>query len=67
MIYAQHRIRPENEQYKLLWEFGIQTGYLISARRADLMIVKKKKRKKKKRTCRIVDFATLADNRVKLK
>ena len=28
---------------------------------------KKKKRKKKKRTCRIVNFAILADHRVKLK
>ena len=33
----------------------------ISARRPDLVLINKK------RTCRILDFATLADHRVKLK
>ena len=33
--------RPEE------WDFEIQTDYLISARRSDLVIVKKKKKKKK--------------------
>ena len=37
-----------NETYKLLWDFGIQTDHLISARRSDLVIVKKKKKKKEK-------------------
>ena len=53
----------ENETYKLLWDFYIQTDHLISARRPDLI----KKRKKKKRTCKIVDFAVPADHRIKLK
>ena len=44
--------------HKLLWGFEI---HLISAKRPDLIIIKKK------RTCRIVDFAVLADHRIKLK
>ena len=52
----------ENDMHKLLWDFDIQTDYLISARRPDLIIINKKKR-----TCKIVNFAILADHRVKLK
>ena len=52
----------ENNTYKLLWDFGIQTDHLISARRPDLIIINKKKR-----TCKIVDFAAPADHRIKLK
>ena len=52
----------ENEMHKLHWDFEIQTDHIISARRPDLIIINKKKR-----TCRIVDFAVLADHRVKLK
>ena len=48
--------------YKLLWDFNIQTDYLIPARRPDLIIINKKKR-----TCKIVDFAVPADHRIKLK
>ena len=43
----------------------MQTHPPILARRPDLIIINKKK--KKERTCRIVDFAVLADHRVKLK
>ena len=53
---------PENETYKLLWEFEIQMDHLISARRPDLIIINKKKR-----TCTIVDFSLPADHREKLK
>ena len=55
----------ENDTHKLLWNFGIHTGHLISARRLDLIMINKKK--KKKRTCKIVDFAVPADHRIKLK
>ena len=60
---------PENDTHKLLWDFDIQTDRRISARRPDLIVIdqKKKKKKKKKRTCKIVDFAVLADHRIKLK
>ena len=51
--------------YKLLWDFETHTDYQISARRPDL--VNRRKKKEEKRTCRTVDFADLADLRVKLK
>ena len=46
----------ENDTHKLLWDFGIKTDYLISARRLDLILINKKK----KRTGKIVDFAVPA-------
>ena len=46
------------------WDFNIQMDHLIPARRPDLIIINNKK---KKRTCKIVDFAVLADHRIKLK
>ena len=54
----------ENDTHKLLWDIYIHTDHLISARRPDLIIITKKK---KKRICKIVDFAALADHRIKLK
>ena len=39
----------ENESYKLLLDFEVQTDLLISAQRQDLVIVNKKKR----RLCRL--------------
>ena len=53
----------ENDTHKVLWDFDMQTDHLISARRPDLIIINKKKM----RTCKIVDFAVLADHRIKLK
>ena len=52
----------ENAMQKLLWDFNIQTDHLILTRRPDLIIINKKKR-----TCKIVNFAVLADHRIKLK
>ena len=62
----------ENDTHKRQWDFDIQTDHLISARSPDLRVIKKKKKKKKKkekkkRTCKIVDFAVLADHRIRLK
>ena len=48
-------------RHKLQWDFDIQRDHLISVRTPDLII------NKKKRTCKIVDFAVLADHRIKLK
>ena len=39
----------ENDTYKLLRDFDIQTDHLISARRPDLIIINKQTNKKKKR------------------
>ena len=33
----------ENEDYKMLWDFSIQTDHVIEARRLDLVAVDKKK------------------------
>ena len=63
-VYAQTRIRPENELLKIHLGFELQTDHLISARRPDLVI---KKEKKKERTCRIVDFAVSANDERKSK
>ena len=61
MVYAQPSSCP-GERDKLLWDFQIQTGHLISTRRPELIIINKKKT-----TSRIVDFAVSADQRVMLK
>ena len=53
----------ENDTHKLLWDFDIQTFHLISARRADLIIINKKKKK----ICKIIDFADPTNPRIKLK
>ena len=52
----------DNKKHKLLNDFEIETGHLISARRPHLIIINKKKR-----TCRIVEFAVPADHRIKFK
>ena len=54
----------ENDTHKLLCDFDILSDHLISTRRPDLIIINKKK---KKRNCKFVDFAVLADHRIKLK
>ena len=50
----------ENNTNKLLWDIDIHTDRLISARRPN-------NNQPKKKTCKIVDFAVLADHRIKLK
>ena len=42
----------ENEDYKILWDFSIQTDHVIEARRPDFVVVHKKER-----SCKIIDFA----------
>ena len=62
--WYMHNTAPvlENDSYKLLWDFNIQTDHLIPARRPDLIIINKRKR-----ICKIVDFAVPADHRINLK
>ena len=50
----------ENDTHKHLWDFDIHTDHQISARRPDLIIINQN-------TCKTVDFAVLADHRIKLK
>ena len=59
----------QNQSWRMrlnhLWDFEIQTVHLMSARQLDIIIINNNK--KKKITCRIVDFAVLADFGVKSK
>ena len=52
----------ENEDYKILWDFSIQTDHVIEARRPDLVVVDKKERSYK-----IIDFAVHGDSRIEEK
>ena len=52
----------ENEDYKILWDFSIQTDHVIEARRPDLVVVDKKER-----SCKITDFAVPGDSRIEEK
>ena len=49
----------ENEDYKILWDFSIQTDHVIEAWRPDLVVVDKKER-----SCKIIDFAVPGDSRI---
>ena len=51
----------ENEDYKILWNFIIQTDHVIEPWRLDLVVVDKR------RTCRIIDFAIPGDSRIEEK
>ena len=46
----------ENEDYKILWDFSIQTDHFVEAQRPDLVVVDKKER-----SCKIIG---LADSRI---
>ena len=52
----------ENEDYKILWDFSIQTDHVIEARRPYLVVVDKKKR-----TCKIIDLPVPGDSRIERK
>ena len=52
----------ENEDYKILWDFSIQTDHDIEARRLDLVVVNKKRR-----TCKIIDFAVPGESKIEEK
>ena len=74
MIQAQTWICPGESDAQTSLGFWYTNGYLISARRSDLLIVNKKTKKKKqkkqkktKRTCQIGDFVVSAEHRVKIK
>ena len=50
------------KDYKILWDFSIQTDHVIEARKPDLVVVDKKRR-----TCKIIDFAVPGDSRIEEK
>ena len=51
----------ENEDYKILWDFSVQTDHVIEARRPDLVVVDKE------RSCKVIDFAVPGDSRIEEK
>ena len=52
----------ENEDYKILWDFNIQTDHVIEDWRPDLVVVVKKER-----SCKIIDFVVPGDSRIEEK
>ena len=52
----------ENDTHKLLWDFNIQTDYIMPTRRPELIIIKKKKR-----IYKIVYFAVPVAHRINMK
>ena len=52
----------DNDSCKLLWDFSIQTDYVIQARRPDVILIDKEKKE-----CKIIDFAIPYDSRVNAK
>ena len=52
----------DNEDYKILWNFSIQTDHIIEARRPDLVVVDEEER-----SCKIIDFAVPGDSRIEEK
>ena len=52
----------ENEDYKTLQDFSIQTDHVIQARRPDLVVADKKER-----SCKIIDFAVPGDSMIEEK
>ena len=52
----------ENEDYKILRDFSIQTDHVIEAQRPDLVVLDKKGR-----SCKIIDFVVPADSRIEEK
>ena len=49
----------ENEDYKILWDFSIQTDHVIEVRRPDVVLVDKKER-----SLKIIDFTVPGDSRI---
>ena len=49
----------ENKDYKIIWDFVIQTDHVIESRWPDMIIVEKKKNK-----CQIIDFTAPYGTRV---
>ena len=52
----------ENDVYKLMWDFSIQTDHVIEARRPHLVVVDMKER-----SCKIIHFAIPGDSRIEEK
>ena len=49
----------ENEDYKILWDFSVETDHVIEAQRPNLVVIDKKER-----SCKIIDFVFPGDSRI---
>ena len=49
----------ENDSWKALWDFAIQTDHVTEARRPDMVIIDKTKN-----NCKIIDFTCPFDSRI---
>ena len=49
----------ENDSWKILWDFTLQTDHVLQAGRPDMVIIDKTKNK-----CKIIDFACPFDSRI---
>ena len=65
MVYAQPSTCPGNDTLKFRWNFDLQTDYLISARRPDLLIINNNNKKREFAKLSILVFQ--ADHSMKLK
>ena len=52
----------ENEEYKVLWDFNIQTDKVTEHKRPDIVCINKQKRE-----CHIIDFAIPGDQNIAIK
>ena len=52
----------ENEDYKILWDFNIQTDHVIEPRRQNFVVVDKKRR-----TCKMINLAFPGNSRIEEK
>ena len=57
-----HILFMDDLQYKILWDFSIQTDRVIEARTPDLIVVDKKES-----SCKIIDFTVPGDSRIEEK
>ena len=49
----------ENDSWKILWDFTIETNHVTESRRPDIVIIDKTKIE-----CKIIDFACPFDSRI---
>ena len=52
----------ENYEYKILWDFNIQTDKVIEHRRPAIICINKQKRE-----CQIIDFTVFGDQNIAIK
>ena len=49
----------ESEDYKILWDFSVETDHVIEAQRPNLVVIDKEER-----SCKIIDFVFPGDSRI---